>query len=89
MKHFRNFLVIAALAVLTAFSWTVDVIDKAVQVTVAAVRRTVSRGLELFATAPSVTVAENAPAKFREYRQRIERRDRPVIESTWRMCPSG
>lgn len=89
MKRFRNFLVLAALAVLTVFSWIADVIDKAVQVTVATVRRTVSRGLEMFATAPSVTVLENAPTKFREYRQRIERRDRPVIESTWRMCPSG
>ena len=80
MKRFRNFLVLAALAVLTAFSWTVDVIDKAVQVTVATARRTVSHAQEMFAITPSVTVLENAPAK---------RRDRPVIESTWRMCPSG
>ena len=89
MKRFRNFLVLAALAVLAAFSWTVNVIADAVHVTVATARRTVSRGLELFGTVLSITVLENAPAKFREYRQRIERRDRPVIESTWRMSPSG
>lgn len=45
-------------------------------------------GMTLVATEPQP--ASNPQFhRMQEYRQRQERRERPLIESTWRMCPSG
>lgn len=89
MKRFRNFLALVALAVFAAFTYTVDLIADTVHVAVTAVRHTLTRGLSLFATKPATTVIERQPAQYREYRQRQDRRETPVITASWRMCPSG
>lgn len=96
MKRFHNLLAVFAMALASCFTYcwrTVE--DAAVQVRgfyrAAKARATQITlvGLELAHQPQLVLRPAVMLQRARALRQRQERRDRPVIESTWRMCPSG
>lgn len=82
---------LAAIAVLALVASVDFVRDTAIAAYTAAKRTAAfvfDLGMTLVATEPQP--ASNPQFhRMQEYRQRQERRERPLIESTWRMCPSG
>lgn len=88
LKTLRSLAIMAVLALVASVDF---VRDTAVAVYTAAKRAAVfvfDLGMTLVATEPQPASTPQFH-QMREYRQRQERRERPVIESTWRMCPSG
>ena len=88
LKTLRSLAVMAVLALVAS----VDFVRDTAIAAYTAAKRTVAfvfdLGMSLVATEPQPASTPQFH-QMREYRQRQERRDRPVIESTWRMCPSG
>jgi hypothetical protein len=87
MKSLRTLAVMAVLALVAA----VDFVRDTAFATYAAVKRA---AVFVFDLGLSLVAAEPQPAstpqfhQMREYRQRQERREQPVITAAWRMCPS-
>lgn len=82
---------LAAIAVLALVASVDFVRDTAIAAYTAAKRTAAfvfDLGMTLVATEPQPASTPQFH-RMQEYRQRQERRERPLIESTWRMCPSG
>lgn len=86
-RTLRSLAVMAVLALVAA----VDFVRDTAVATYAAAKRTVffvfDLGMSLVATEPQPASTPQFH-QMREYRQRQDRRERPVITSSWRMCPS-
>lgn len=86
-RTLRTLAVMAVLALVAAVDF---VRDTAVAAYTAAKRAAVfvfDLGMSLFATEPQPASLPRYH-QMRQFRQRIERRERPVITASWRMCPS-
>lgn len=88
LKTLRSLAVMAVLALVASVDFVRDTAVAAYTAAKRAVAFVLDLGLSLVATEPQPASTPQFH-QMREYRQRQERRDRPVIESTWRMCPSG
>lgn len=86
-RTLRSLAVMAVLALVAA----VDFVRDTAVATYAAAKRAVvfvfDLGMSLVATEPQPASTPQFH-RTREYRQRQDRRERPVITSSWRMCPS-
>lgn len=88
LRTLRSLAVMAILALVAS----VDFVRDTAIAAYTAAKRTVAfvfdLGMTLVATEPQIASTPQFH-RMQEYRQRQERRERPLIESTWRMCPSG
>ena len=91
-RSFRGLLAVAVLACVSAFA----VVERGVDAVVSAAYR-VRDGLKALALGAIQTVApeptgSHAPTvrrvQAKAFQARIDKRERPVITNTWRLCPS-
>lgn len=97
MRIYRSFLFAAAAVgfiASTAFHAAADAVSAGYRVVRAAVAATGEFLLKLLVGPQPVDqgsdprVAARSKAAFREFQAKIIKRERPKVESSWRMCPS-
>ncbi len=75
-------------AIASTASATAHVIGEAWGYTIVAVRSFVDFGLDLFKADPMPPVIKPQFHRAQAYRQRQDKRERPMLSASWRMCPS-
>lgn len=86
--RFANFLAMAVVACAALFTVTRDTIVDAARHAVATVKKVFSHGLQLADQTPAVREPSVRLLQAKEFAGRLMKRERPLITTSWRMCPS-
>ncbi|MES2685479.1 MAG: hypothetical protein V4706_01590 [Pseudomonadota bacterium] len=87
----RGFITFAIACVMAAGSWAIAAVDKAVSAAYSVCRSIKASVMDGFIALAQPTPGVPVAVPFiraRAFVLRIIKRDRPVVTSTWRMCPS-